>query len=208
MPALSQGAPRSAPGGIVFSIPRQPLADALIAFSRVAHKDVLYDSALARGRTSSAVQGSFLPGDALNRILAGTGLVERYADASSFVVLPVIDGNVPGETTRPIQGSVIALDTMHVDHPKDFRVYSGLIKAELQQALQKDARTRSGKIKTRVNIWIDGMAHVHQVTLMASAANARRNADIIAVLEDVSFSQPPPPDLPQPVIVSIDIEPL
>ena len=195
-------------GAIAFSIPRQPLTTALIAFSKRAHKEVLYDSALARGRVSAPVEGVFLSADALNRLLAGTGLVERYADTSSFVVLPEIDGNVPGETTRPIQGSVISLDTMHVDHPKDYRLYGNLIKTELQQALQNDPRTRSSKIMAEADIWIDPAGHISQVTLTSSAGGAKQDATILSVLRTVAMSRPPPPDLPQPVSVSINIRPL
>ncbi len=204
-----RAAPPSAHADILeFSIPAQPLANALVVFSKRASKDVLYDSGLARGRMSSTVRGFFSPGDALNKLLVGTGLVERYADSSSFVVLPEIDGNVPGETTRSIEGSVIALDTMHVERSGDYRAYGSLIKIELQRALQKNPRTRSGKIKARADLWVDASGTVQRAQLSGSTGDVKKDADVLSVLAGFAVSQPPPADLPQPVNVSIDIEPL
>jgi iron complex outermembrane receptor protein len=58
-----------------FDIAAQPLADALNAFSAVTGWEVGYAADTGRGVTTAAVEGSYTPADALQRLLAGTGLV-------------------------------------------------------------------------------------------------------------------------------------
>src|SRR6202012_6261247 len=67
----------SASRQFVFDIAAQPLVNALDAYSSLTGFETLYDSAIARGRSSSAVQGTFTAADALRIMLAGTSLSAR-----------------------------------------------------------------------------------------------------------------------------------
>ena len=57
-----------------FSIAAQPMAGALRQFSQQAQQQVLFDPQIVAGRTAPAVQGRFTPRQALDRLLAGTGV--------------------------------------------------------------------------------------------------------------------------------------
>jgi len=69
-----------------FNIPAQPLANALEAFGKQSGKEILFDWTQVAGKTSSPLSGSMPPGEALTRLIAGTGMVVRQANASTFVV--------------------------------------------------------------------------------------------------------------------------
>ncbi|HET8728196.1 MAG TPA: secretin and TonB N-terminal domain-containing protein, partial [Alphaproteobacteria bacterium] len=66
-----------------FDIPAQPLAQALLRFSRETGIELFFDDVIARGINSPGVRGSFAREDALRRILAGTGLTYRFTNANT-----------------------------------------------------------------------------------------------------------------------------
>ncbi|MFT4090283.1 MAG: TonB-dependent receptor [Asticcacaulis sp.] len=66
-----------------FNLPAQPLASALTTFGNQAGLQVTVDNALVRGQSSQAVVGSYTPTEALNRLLAGTGINWRWLDSGS-----------------------------------------------------------------------------------------------------------------------------
>src|SRR6185437_225413 len=57
-----------------FNIPAQDLASALKVFGHQAHQQIAFDGAIVRGKMSAAVKGNYTPDEALNRLLAQTGL--------------------------------------------------------------------------------------------------------------------------------------
>ncbi|WP_168176248.1 TonB-dependent receptor [Novosphingobium sp. PC22D] len=66
-----------------FDIPAQSLDDALIVFARQSGYQVSSDSGLTAARRSSAVSGTMAPGQALSRLLTGTGLTFRFLGANA-----------------------------------------------------------------------------------------------------------------------------
>lgn len=60
-----------------FNIPAGSLDSALTAFATQADQQLLYSEALVAGKSSAGLTGRFLPGAALERLLAGTGLASR-----------------------------------------------------------------------------------------------------------------------------------
>ncbi|MGY4493600.1 TonB-dependent receptor plug domain-containing protein [Pseudomonas sp. TE3610] len=85
-----------------FDIPAQPLASALISFGQQSGLQVSIDSLLLADHTSRAVSGNFSNADALDRLLAGTGLgwdylygsvILRRLQAQQGVNLPMEIGN-------------------------------------------------------------------------------------------------------------------
>lgn len=69
-PAMAQTTPRA----VTFNIPAQDLNGALLAFADAAGIQVFYDSAKVQGLRSTAVSGNFTPAQALQQLLAGTGI--------------------------------------------------------------------------------------------------------------------------------------
>ena len=68
---------------ISFNIPSQPLANALMEFSRQSDVNVAASFALVQGKKAPAVQGSMDVNEALGKLLAGSGLkVTKTSDGS------------------------------------------------------------------------------------------------------------------------------
>ena len=85
--AQQPGTAASAQQSIAFHIPAQPLAHALNRFSQQSRHQVLFDQQVVAGHTAPAVQGSYLPRQALNLLLAGTGLQVNDSVPGAFTVL-------------------------------------------------------------------------------------------------------------------------
>ena len=75
-----------------FNIPAQPMANALEAFGRQSGRDIMFDRGQVAGLRSTAVQGSLEPGEALRRLVVGSGLSVSAPNGATFVV-----GRGPGE---------------------------------------------------------------------------------------------------------------
>ncbi|MTJ83600.1 MAG: TonB-dependent receptor [Telmatospirillum sp.] len=86
-----------------FDIPAQPLAGALTEFSRQSGLQVTMDSAVALGRTSTAIHGSMSPSAALSRLLGGTGIAWQMIDGRTVSL------------TRAAPGQALALDPVRVE---------------------------------------------------------------------------------------------
>lgn len=103
-----QGATQSAPlaAGRSFDIPAQPLTSALALFGQQSGLQVTIDGALARGIAAPAVQGRMTGEQALDRLLAASGL--RYSMPGGTTV--VIERSMAGTT-----GSRLQLDPVQVE---------------------------------------------------------------------------------------------
>ncbi|WP_375595522.1 TonB-dependent receptor [Algihabitans albus] len=84
-----------------FDIAAQGLTSALALFGQQSGLQVTLDGALARDRTTSGVQGSFTADQALQRLLAGTGLTYSRSGAS-IVVEEIVAAAAP-----PPQGPLL-----------------------------------------------------------------------------------------------------
>jgi iron complex outermembrane receptor protein len=74
-----------------FNIPPQPLASALTTWARQANVQIFFPADATRGQRSAALRGSMSRQDALNRLIAGTGL-RVASDDSKTVVLARQEG--------------------------------------------------------------------------------------------------------------------
>lgn len=81
--AQQQAPAGTAVGPVDFAIPAQPLQAALDSFIRQTGWQVGYPSALAAGRTSRPVVGAMPPAQALETLLAGTGVGFRMAGSAT-----------------------------------------------------------------------------------------------------------------------------
>lgn len=69
-----------------FDIPPQSLTDALALFGRQSGMQVSVDAGLVRGKSSPGVTGAMSPEQALNRILAGTGIAYRLTGSNTAML--------------------------------------------------------------------------------------------------------------------------
>jgi len=93
-PALSQ-----ATAG--YSIAAGPLADALTSFGQQSGLQIAFPANLVAGRTSSGASGNLTPAQALDRLLAGTGLGYGFSGAGSVTILD------PAEAAPAADGSIV-----------------------------------------------------------------------------------------------------
>ncbi len=114
---LAQASSAQATGGqarIAFNIPAQSLAAALSQFGRQSGLQVTAPGAMTAGLQSPGVSGEMMPGEALTRLLGGTGLSWRQSDAQTIIlveapksgatVLPAI--SVQGDKPLPPQAEI------------------------------------------------------------------------------------------------------
>ena len=69
-----------------FTIPAQPLDDALAAYGIASGVQVLYGAPMTQGLKSTAVNGIYSPEQALARLLSGTGLAYQFTAARSVTL--------------------------------------------------------------------------------------------------------------------------
>lgn len=100
--AAAAAEPATAPAGAValsqtaatdFKIPPQSLDSALTAFADQAGLRLLFSAPDMAGIRSAGLTGRFTPGDALSRLLAGTGFIGRFTDAHTVTVSKVADAD-------------------------------------------------------------------------------------------------------------------
>jgi outer membrane receptor for ferric coprogen and ferric-rhodotorulic acid len=80
------GAPESAAPSVYFDLPAQNLADALRAVGRRADVNVLINQDLVGDRQAPALRALLTVGEALERLLRGTGLVPQFVDDKTVVL--------------------------------------------------------------------------------------------------------------------------
>ena len=152
-----------------YDISAQPLDTALEGYSVVSRVQVLYDSRLAAAKTSTALRGEFLPETALKILLSGTGLVGRYTDARDVVITdPALAANTKLNNRNVSDGpkivnsiaGVLTLKTLRIEDGAkkngNYRRYAGIVKTDIQNALRTDKRTRKGRYRIGIKLWIGG----------------------------------------------------
>ncbi len=115
--AVAQQSARSASANqtIDFSIPAQPLSSAISAFIRVTGWQISYSSALAGGKTSVAVVGTMTPAQALQQLVAGTGIEVRTRSAGSAALVAPSNTNA---NRPPASDGSLLLDPIDVTAAK------------------------------------------------------------------------------------------
>lgn len=76
----------SAADAIGLDLPAAPLGESLNALARQAGVQIVYAGSLAEGRIAPALKGRYRVAEALQRLLAGSGLEARARDARTFTV--------------------------------------------------------------------------------------------------------------------------
>jgi len=211
---FAEAAQAGQPGSITFDIPAQPLAAALEAYSVATGIQVLYDSRLAAGRRSTPVEGSLTDEAALRALLEGSELIVRYTDTNDVVLLP-LGGEDPALAGPPpgVAGTVLALDTLHVGGPAvigassgnqvDFSLYTDIVKADIQNALYRNADTRDGNYRIGIRLWVNPAGTVLRSEVFRSTGSRERDVSVVHALRGMAIRQAPPANMPQPISLVI-----
>jgi protein TonB len=81
-----------------------------------------------------------------------------------------------------------------------FAWYAGLVQAEIQKALGRNAKLRGTEFKATVTIWMSVDGKVQRSELAASTGNAETDQMIrLALAEIPQLREVPPSDMPQPI---------
>ena len=181
--AEKHGGPVPASQEIVFGIPSQDLTAALSAYPAKSGIQVLYETSLALGRTSMAVEGKFTPEAALQALLTGTGLVARQTDVDAITIIP---------ETRLAKTAVAP----------DARLL-GVLQGSILDALCQNAETRPGDYRMALQLWITATGALQRVSLLSSTGDMRRDSVLVEQLRGVLVPALPPPGLTQPITLVI-----
>lgn len=172
-----------------FDIGPQPLSTAVKAFSDITGQSLLVDERLLAGKVSPGVRGQFTTEDALRRLLAGTGLRERYASDKAFTLESFGNSGAQDLNENDGQGAV---------DDDSWEVYGAMLQAALERELCRAPNAKPGTYRLALQIWIDEEGSVNRVRLLGSTGLQTRDATISSALEGVRV-EPPPTGLGQPV---------
>lgn len=102
IPAAGQAPTDAAQGSAVsYDIPAQPLSSALVSFSNATGLQLFFDAGLVRGKMSSGVKGAMSRGEALGRLLAGSGLFYQVRGGTVTIsdTTSAVGGSASGDAT-------------------------------------------------------------------------------------------------------------
>lgn len=173
-----------------FAIPAQELSSALDQYSKASGMGILVDRELTLGRRSAPVQGRFGAREALERLLAGSGLMALYTGGDSFTVKPaqVLSGGEKRSRSR--QGG-------------DSDSFARALQSALERTLCDATVTRPGAYRAALQLWIGSLGDVQHSRLLASTGDLQRDAALVMQLRSLSIGQIPPSSLPQPITVLV-----
>lgn len=163
-----------------FDIPAQSLAGALNRYAEVSGQSTVFSSEMVSGRTSSPLQGRFASGQALRRLLEGTGLTAEKHNSTFGEIYLLKDDGKPDAA-----GS--GIDALFSQGG-----YPGLIQTRIWQALCTDAFTAPGSYRILFRFRVDTTGRIANVRLLSSTGNRRRDAALLTSLQRVQIELPPP----------------
>lgn len=173
---------------IDFDIAAQPLVAALDAYSAATGLQVVYDATLAEGRRAQAVRGSMAPDVALQLLLEDTGLVAVYAATNAFTIVPA---------PAPRQAASM----------RGFMPYLAAVQGRVEEAFCRSTLTAPGGYRIKFRFWIGHGGEVLQPQLLGSTDDRARDQAIAVLLRSVVIGRPPPPDMPQPIMMAVSPRP-
>lgn len=171
-----------------FSIPAQPLDDALARFGASTGFQLLYDASLASGRRSTAVEGVMEPRQALLRLLDGTGLSARFTSRGAVVIYAASSSTAVA--LKPITAVATPLVGRRDDGP--MRAYADRARLQVAEAVRRDPELTRSDVLVRLRLRVDAEGRISDVALQEAAADAAWNARFLALVSTLRFEAPPP----------------
>jgi len=101
-------------------------------------------------------------------------------------------------------GLIGGLGTGNRQGGSKYGFYAGQVQSRVAQAMRSNKRTRSATLNLKVRIWVDSVGRVTRASLEGSSGNAAVDRAITdEVLSGLQLSQPPPEDMPMPIVMRI-----
>jgi hypothetical protein len=197
-----------------YDIPAQSLASALEAYGQAAGVQVLFESRSALGRRSAPLLGSFTADAALERLLAGTDVKVRFVGPNA-ITLESLASRYDLPPAHPLASADMSLDPLQVQASRDsdrdqglLRDYSNAVRSDIERALRRNARTRSGNYRIGVKLWVDDARRIERAQLFQSTGDKERDAAVSASLQGLLISRDAPTHLELPVRVLVVVKSL
>jgi hypothetical protein len=182
-----------------FDVPAQPLSDALSAYGHIAERLVIAPSRYVNGLMSAALNGDYSPREALQRLLAGTGLQASFANADEAIIIPLPQTAQQNEASAPAAVTASAIDG--VTAGGDYRTYAAMVQTRLTEALCASPLTRPGSYRLVAQFLLAGTGVVKASRILASTGMPERDAAIERVMAALVLDAAPPASLPEPVTI-------
>ncbi len=82
--------------------------------------------------------------------------------------------------------------------------YANQVQAKIEDALRQNRQTRDAALRVQVRIWADSTGRVTRAQLVGSTGNAAIDSAITnEVLSGLQFQEPPPSDMPMPIVLRL-----
>jgi hypothetical protein len=183
---LAVASPSLAEEKMFFDIPEQPLPSALESYSSVTGQAVIYDADLVAALRSNPIRGALLPKEALRLMIEGRNLSIVFGAGDVFALLP-----------GPSQ------DAATSEVPDRRRPYFALVQHQIESVFCRNEITRPGTYRVALAFRLGSHGEVMTPRLLSSSGDVRRDGTILGLVNHVQIEEPPPPDLPQPVVMVI-----
>lgn len=183
-----------------FDLQAQPLDAALAAFGHRTGHSVLVASSLTEGRQAAAVQGRYAPREALQRLLAGTGLVARYSGERAFTL-------VPAPEAPAARGDAPARNEPQAAATQTRQAYAAVLQRSITRVLCLAQPDAFGRYRLALQLWIDPAGLVEEARLLEPTGVPARDAAVLALLRAMAMDAPPPAGLPQPLTLLLTPRP-
>lgn len=171
-----------------FSIPAQPLDDALARLGASTGFQLLYDASLASGRRSTAVEGVMEPRQALMRLLDGTGLSARFTSRGAVVIYATSASTAVA--LKPI--TAVAAPLVGRRDDQAMRAYADKARLHIAEAVRRDPSLTGNDVVVRLRLRVDAEGRVSDAALQDGAGDADWDARFLALISGLRFEAPPP----------------
>jgi periplasmic protein TonB len=82
--------------------------------------------------------------------------------------------------------------------------YASLVKSQILAAVQRDDRARTGRYQMIVQVWMNASGQVTRARLVDKSGNEVTDNVISKLLGAISVGEAPPPNMPEPISMTID----
>jgi TonB family protein len=81
--------------------------------------------------------------------------------------------------------------------------YAGVIQSQVQVALRRDDRTRGGRYRAAISVWLNAEGQVTRTQIVSFSGDNGLESAVAQALSGLSMGQAPPAGMPQPVHLRI-----
>ena len=89
----------------------------------------------------------------------------------------------------------------------NFGFYAAMLQSQVQSALKRDEKTRTGRFHVSVKVWLGPAGQVTRTQLTSSSGDPAMDSTLTRVIGGLSLGEAPPAGMPQPIHLRIGAEP-